>query len=108
MIGAPSFSANCSSTGPVPSAPRPARVVTGDREDRLPVQLRVIETVQQVKAAGPGGGQAAAEPAGELRVTASGERRCFFVPHLDEAHPLLALPERLDNAVDAVPREPED
>ena len=80
----------------------------GDREHGLPVQLRVVEAVEQMEAAGPGRREADAEPAGELRIAARHEGGRLFVAHLDEADRVLALAQRLHDAVDAVAGQAED
>ena len=80
----------------------------GDRQHRLAVQLGVVEAVQQMNAAGAGGGQADAEPAGVLGVGAGHEGRGLLVPHLDEADLVLARAQRLHDAVDAVAGKSED
>ena len=72
------------------------------------VELGVVEAVEQVDAAGAGGGEADAEPAGVLGVAAGHERRRLLVPHLDEADLVLALAQRLHDAVDAVAGQAED
>ena len=76
--------------------------MAGDGEHRLPVELRVVEPVQKVKAAGARGREADAEPAGELRIAARHERGRLLMPDLDEAHLILPDAQRLHDAVDAV------
>jgi len=61
-----------------------------------------------MNAARTGGGKANSEPAGELRVAAGHECSCFLVPHLDEPNFLLALPQRLHDAVDPIAWDSED
>jgi len=61
----------------------------GNRQHRHPVELRVIEPVQEVNSAGSRRGDAAAEPAGEFGIAAGGESRCLLVPHLDKPHGVL-------------------
>ena len=80
----------------------------GDGQHRLAVQLGVVEAVEQVDAARAGGGQADAQPAGVLGVAAGHERRRLLVAHLDEADRVLALAQRLHDAVDAVAGQAED
>jgi len=53
-------------------------------------------------ATGAGSGDAAAEPAGEFGIAASGERRRLLVAHLDEADPVLVFAEGFDDAVDPI------
>jgi len=74
----------------------------GDREHRGTVHLGVVKAVEQVNAAGPRGGKAHAEPAGELGVTARHEGGGLFVADLYEADLVLARAQRLHDAVDAV------
>ena len=64
--------------------------VPGDRQHRLAVALGVVQAVEQVDAAGAGGRQADAEPAGVLGVAAGGEGGRLLVPHLDELDLVLA------------------
>jgi hypothetical protein len=80
---------------------------TGDGEHRLTVELRVVEPVEQVDAAGPGGRQADAEAAGPLGVAAGHEGGGLFVTHLHEADRIEMGAQRLHDAVDAVARQPE-
>ena len=80
----------------------------GDGEDRLAVEGRVAETVQQMDAAGTRGGSAHAELAGELRVAARHQRGRFLVAHLDEADVVAPLAQGFHDPVDAVTREAED
>ena len=79
----------------------------GDGENRLLVQVRVVQPVQQVNAAGPRGGDADAEPARPFRIGAGGESGRLFVADLDKADIVLAAAQRLDNAVDPVARNAE-
>ena len=53
------------------------------------VELRVVQAVEQVDAAGPGRGQADAEPAGRLGVAGRHERGRLLVVHQDEPDPVL-------------------
>ena len=62
----------------------------GDRQDRRAVELGVIQAVQEMDAAGTGGGEADAQPARKLRIRARHERRGFLVTHLDKADLILA------------------
>jgi len=90
---------------------RPDEVVirhARDREDRLAIERRVVETVQQVDAARTRGCQADAEPAREFRVAARHQRRGLFVAHLDEPYPLAPLAQRFHDSVDPVARKPKD
>jgi hypothetical protein len=80
---------------------------TGDGEHRLTVELRVVEPVEQVDAAGPGGRHADAEAAGPLGVAAGHEGGGLFVTHLHEADRIEMGAQRLHDAVDAVAQQPE-
>ena len=85
-----------------------ARLLADDRQHRLVVELGVVEAVEQVDRAGPRGGQADAELAGELGVGARHERGHLLVAHLDElgaARAVARALERADDAVDAVARD---
>ena len=66
--------------------------VPGDGQHRHAIALGVVETVEQVDAAWPGGGQAHAEVAGVLGVATSGKGGRFLVPDLHKPDLLLALP----------------
>ena len=65
-----------------------------DRQNRLAVQFRVVQSIQQMNAAGPGRRQAASQPARVLGIRARHKCRRFFMPHLDEAHLSLRFAER--------------
>ena len=61
-----------------------------------------------MNAAGPGGGQADAKPAGIFGISAGHEGGGFLVPHPCKAtNLLLALPQRLHDAVNTIARETE-
>src|SRR5579883_451948 len=81
---------------------------TGDRQDRLTVELGVIEPIEEVNAAGSGGGDADAQPTGPFGVGASVERRRFLMPNLNEPDSILVGAQRLNHAVDAVTRKAEN
>jgi hypothetical protein len=61
----------------------------GDRQHRGVVQLGVVQAVEQVEAAGAGGGQADPDPAGRLGVAGGHERGRLLV--VDEYEPDLVL-----------------
>src|SRR4051812_30720882 len=82
--------------------------VSGDGQDGLPVKLRVVESVKQVNAAGTGGCNAYAQPSGEFRIAARGERSGFLVANLNEPQLLLIFAQRLEDAIDSVAGEPKD
>ena len=62
-------------------------LLADDRDDRLVVELGVVEAVEQVDRAGPGGRHADADLAGELGVRARHERGHLLVADLDELGP---------------------
>jgi hypothetical protein len=72
------------------------------------VELRVVQTVEQVDGARAGRRHAHTHRPGELRVSDGRERRHLLVPGLDELRPVLGLPERAHEAVDPVPGIGED
>jgi hypothetical protein len=83
-------------------------VVAGDGQHRLPVQLGVVEAVEEVQPARTGGGQAdpqAPRPAG---VPGGHEGGGLFVADLDEADLVLAPAQGLHDPVDPVSGEAED
>ena len=84
------------------------KLQAGNRQHRLAVEFRIIETVEQMDAAGARSGEAHTQAPGPLGIGAGIERRCFFVSHLDETDLVLASTQRLDDAVDAVARDAED
>ena len=79
-----------------------------DGENRLAIELGVIEPVEQMDAARSGCCETDAEPTRPLGIGAGVERGGLLVPHLDEADAVLADPQRFDDAVDAVPRHSEN
>jgi hypothetical protein len=83
-------------------------LVAGDGEDRLAIQLGVVEAVQQVEAARTRGGQADAELPRVLRVGARHEGGGLLVADLDEPDLLPPRAERLHDAVDAVAGQAEN
>ena len=85
-----------------------ARRLADDRDHRLMIHLRIVEAVEQVDRARPGGRQADADLPGELRVTAGHERGGLLVARLDEADPTLGAIEGPDQPVDAITGIPVD
>ena len=77
-------------------------VAAGDGQDGLLVELGVIEAVEQVEAARAGGGEADAEAARELGVSAGGKCGGLFMAHLNELDAVLALAQGLHDGVDAI------
>ena len=82
--------------------------VAGDRQDMLPVELRVIQPIEQMQAARSGGRHAHAQTPRELGVPAGRKRRGLLMTNLHQSDPVLSGPQRLKKAVDAVSREGED
>ena len=68
------------------------------------VELRVVQAVEQVDGAGPGGGRAHPDLAGELRVADRFEGGHLLVPGLDELGLVVGPPPGGEQAVDAVAR----
>ena len=64
------------------AAQRGARLLAHDRDDRLVIHFCVVEAVEKMDRARTGGGQANAQFAGELGVSAGHECRHLFVSHL--------------------------
>src|SRR5436190_22543062 len=83
-------------------------VMAGDRQDRLPVELGVVQSIKQMDAPRTGGRQADAQFAGEFRITAGHEGRRFLVPDLHEANFVLSDAQRFHNPVYAVAWQTED
>ena len=82
--------------------------VAGDGQDGLVVHLCVVKPVEQMDAAGTGGGQADAELPGVFGVGAGHEGGGLLVSHVNEADLLLALAQRFHDAVDSVAGKSED
>jgi hypothetical protein len=80
----------------------------GYREDRLTVELCVIEAIEKVDAARTGSADADPQLARELGIAAGHEGRRLLVAHLHEAHPILLLTKRFDQAVDSVTGDSKD
>ncbi len=87
---------------------RSARLLADNRQHRLMIHLRVVEAIQQVDGAGPGGGQAYADIAGEFGVTARHKGRHLLMPHLDEIELVASAVERPDEPVDPVTGKSKD
>ena len=68
----------------VAAAERRARLLADDRDDRLVVELGVVEAVQQMDRARAGRGHADADLAGELGMAAGHEGRHLLVADLDQ------------------------
>src|SRR5581483_9917235 len=67
------------------------KMMSGDGQHRLAVELRVIEAVQEMNPARAGGGEANAETAGVLGITAGHEGGRLFMPDLDKTDALARL-----------------
>ena len=89
-------------------AERPDKRLTDDRHDRLMVELRVVEPVQQVDRARPRGRHADADLASELGVAAGHERCHLLMSGLHEPQLILVAPQGAEDAVDAVAGETVD
>ena len=88
----------------VMAAQRGARLLAHDRHHRLAVELGVVQSVQQMDGARPGGRQAHADLAGEAGV-AAGHEGCFLlVADLHEVERILHAAQRRQQAVDAIAR----
>ena len=88
----------------VMAAQRGARLLAHDRHHRLAVELGVVQSVQQMDGARPGGRQAHADLAGEPGV-AAGHEGCFLlVADLHEVERVLHAAQRRQQAVDAIAR----
>ncbi len=79
-----------------------------DGNHRSTVELRIVQAVQKMDAAGTGRGQAATQPARPLCMRTGHQRSGLFVPDLDEAQPIGARPDCFHHAIDAVTRHAED
>jgi hypothetical protein len=80
----------------------------GDGQYRLSIQFRIIETVEQMQAAGPRRREAHTQTAGELRISARHEAGCFFMTNLDEANGVALFSEGFHDAVNTVTRKTEN
>jgi hypothetical protein len=78
------------------------RRLPDDGDDRLVIELRVVQPVQQMDRAGAGRGQTDAHVSGELRMRAGHDRGHLFVAHLHEVHVAVRALERAHDSVDAV------
>lgn len=80
----------------------------GDGKHRHLVELGIVEARQQMRAAGSGRCETYAELSGELGIGTRHEGGRFLMPDLDEPDPILALAQRLHDAVDAISGKAED
>ena len=84
------------------AAERRARLLPHDRDDRLMVELGVVEAVQQMDRARPRSRQADPDLARELGVRTRHERRHLLVAHLNQLRIAAGTVERSEDRVDAV------
>jgi hypothetical protein len=75
---------------------------SGQGDDRGAVQMRIVQSVQQMYGAGSGRPDAHAELPRVLRKTRRHERGRLFVPHPDIANAIAALAQGLDDGIDAI------
>ena len=85
----------------VAAAERERALLADDRHHRLVVELGVVEAVEEVDGARPGGGEADADVASELGVAARHEGGELLVGGLDELD-AVNLVEAAEDAVDPV------
>src|ERR1700722_3641255 len=78
-----------------------------DRQHRGAASVRIEQTVDQMKVAGPARPGTHRKPAGYLRLAGGGKRRHFLVPNMDPVD-RLSLAQRLGQAVQAVTDHAED
>lgn len=90
------------------AAERRPFLLADDGDDRLVIELGVVESIQKVDRAGPGGSEADPDLAGKFCVGAGHEGGQFLMPGLDELQGLAEPPERAHDAVDAVARIAKD
>src|SRR5215208_5666748 len=83
-------------------AERRTRRLTDDRDDRLVVHFRVIETIEQMDGARTGRCQAYADLTAELRMPACHERAHLLMPSLYEPDAILRAFECAHESVDAI------
>jgi hypothetical protein len=82
---------------------RGAPLLADDRNHRLVVQLRIVETVEQMNGAGTGGREADPDFPRKLRMAASHEGR-HLVSNLDKLDLILGARQGAHDAVDAIAR----
>ena len=58
--------------------------VPGNRQDRLSVEFRVVQAVEQVNATGSGRRQTDAQPPSKFRIATGRERGRFLMSHLNQ------------------------
>ena len=92
----------------VVAAERRPRLLADDRHDRLTVELRVVEPVQEMDRPRPGRREADAGLARELGVGAGGERRSLLVADLDELDPVADRGQVVELLGGRPPDDPDD
>ena len=79
-----------------------------DRHHGGAIELGVVKAIQQMDAPGTRCGEAAAEPARILGISAGHEGRRLFVSHLNEANGVGPFPQGLHDPVDPIAWNPEN
>ncbi len=87
---------------------RTRRRLTDDRHDWHMITFRIIQAVEQMNGARPGGGHADADLTGKFGVRGRHERGLFLVTNLNEFEPAMRSIERTHQTVDSVARITED
>ena len=86
------------------SSKRRAHRLADDGQNRLMIQLRVVEPVQKMDRARPRRGEANAYFAGEFGMRRGHEGGLFFMSRLDKGEAILSAFKRAQNAVNPVTR----
>ncbi len=76
-----------------------------NRQHRLPIHLGVVQTIEQVHAAGAGRGETDSQPTRVFGIGARHQGRRFLMPHLDEPDAILPRADRFHDSSDAIPRQ---
>jgi hypothetical protein len=74
-----------------------------DCENRLAIELGIIQSIQQMDSTGTGRGQTAAQTSGVFGVGACHKRRGLFVPDLNKSNGGLPFAKGFHDSVDAIP-----
>jgi hypothetical protein len=83
-------------------------LLSNNRDDRLMVESRIIETIQKMYGAWAGSCQANTDLTGEFGMRARHERGHLLVPHLDEVELVAGAVERRYDSSNAVARKSEN
>ena len=86
------------------AADRGPSLLPDNRNNRGVIHFRVVESVEQMNCAGPGGGETNSHFASELRMRARHERGHLLVPNLHIVDRIARTIDGANDAVDAVPR----